>query len=50
MPIGKTDAKYSEISNKLSGCLKNQGYQVSQDVQLQGKSGIETYIRYAGPG
>jgi general secretion pathway protein E len=40
MPIGKTDEKHSEIRNKLSDCLKNQGYHVTQEVQLQGKSGI----------
>ncbi len=41
MPTGKADAKYSDIRTKLSDCLKNQGYQVSRDVKIEGKSGIE---------
>jgi general secretion pathway protein E len=41
MPINKSDTNNVVIVNKLSECLKNQGYEVSSDVKIEGKSGIE---------
>ena len=41
MPVNKADTKSIDIANKLTECLKNQGYEVNTDVKIQGKSGIE---------
>ncbi|MBN1366559.1 MAG: type II/IV secretion system protein [Dehalococcoidales bacterium] len=41
MSNDKPDTKRTDIVTKLSECLKNQGYKLTSDVKIQGKSGIE---------
>ena len=41
MPVDKADTKSIETANKLIESLKNQGYEISTDVKMPGKSGIE---------
>jgi general secretion pathway protein E len=41
MSLGKSDIPKSEIENKLIKCLESQGFKLTKEAKVKGKSGIE---------